>query len=75
MFRLSGGRPSQLAATQAGQTPLVALGILAACIGTQPFGTVWIGFLASRAGAPVATAADALVALALMVPVARLVLR
>ena len=47
-----------------------ALGILSACIGTQPFGTLWIGFLSSRAGAPLATAVSGAVALALMLPVA-----
>lgn len=47
-----------------------AMGILSACIGTQPIGSLWIGFLASRAGAPLATALDAALACALMVPVA-----
>jgi len=47
-----------------------AMGILSACIGTQPFGALWIGFLSSRAGAPLATAASGAVALALMLPVA-----
>jgi len=47
-----------------------AMGILSACIGTQPFGTLWIGFLASRAGAPLATAASGALALGLMLPVA-----
>ena len=47
-----------------------AMGILSACIGTQPFGALWIGFLSSRAGAPLATAVSGAVALALMLPVA-----
>ena len=44
------------------------LGLLSACIGTQPFGTLWTGFLTTRVGAPVAT--PSLAALALMLPVA-----
>jgi MFS family permease len=47
-----------------------AMGILSACIGTQPLGSLWIGFLASRAGAPVATGLNAALACALMVSVA-----
>jgi MFS family permease len=47
-----------------------AMGILSACIGTQPLGSLWIGFLASRAGAPFATGLDAALALVLMLPVA-----
>jgi MFS family permease len=47
-----------------------AMGILSACIGTQPLGSLWIGFLASRAGAPFATGLNAALACALMVPVA-----
>ena len=46
------------------------LGILSACIGTQPFGTLWTGFLTTRVGAPVATPSLAALALALMLPVA-----
>lgn len=48
----------------------ILLGILSACIGAQPLGTLWIGFATSRVGAPGATAAGAAVALALMIPVA-----
>jgi MFS family permease len=48
-----------------------ALGILSACIGTGPLGTLWLGFFASQVGAPAATAAGAATALLLMVPVAR----
>jgi MFS family permease len=47
-----------------------AMGILSACIGTQPLGSLWIGFLTSRAGAPLATGIDAALAFVLMVPVA-----
>ena len=46
-----------------------AMGILSACIGTQPVGSLWIGFLASRAGAPLATALNAGLAFVLMIPV------
>jgi MFS family permease len=48
-----------------------AMGVLSACIGTQPLGMLWIGFLTSRVGAPLATAIGAALALALMLPVAR----
>jgi MFS family permease len=48
-----------------------AMGVLSACIGTQPLGMLWLGFLTSRAGAPLATAVGAAVALASMLPVAR----
>jgi hypothetical protein len=47
-----------------------AMGILSACIGTQPLGSLWIGFLASSAGAPLATALNAGLAVVLMTPVA-----
>jgi MFS family permease len=47
-----------------------AMGILSACIGTQLFGTLWIGFLTSLVGAPVAAATGATVAALLMLPVA-----
>ena len=47
-----------------------AMGILSACIGTQPLGTLWVGFFASRVGAPAATAAGAALALLLMLPLA-----
>jgi MFS family permease len=43
-----------------------ALGILSACIGTQPFGTLLIGFLTGRVGPPAATALLAVVALGAM---------
>ena len=46
------------------------MGILSACIGTQPLGSLWIGFLASRMGAPLATGLNAALACLLMVPVA-----
>jgi MFS family permease len=47
-----------------------ALGILSACIGIGPLGTLWIGFFASQIGAPAATAVGAVLALLLMLPVA-----
>jgi MFS family permease len=47
-----------------------AMGILSACIGTQPLGSLWIGFLANRTSAPFATGLDAALALSLMIPVA-----
>jgi MFS family permease len=47
-----------------------AMGILSACIGAQPLGSLWIGFLASRTGAPLATGLDAALAFLLMIPVA-----
>jgi MFS family permease len=46
------------------------MGILSACIGTQPLGTLAIGVLAGLAGAPAAFAVNALVALAVIVPLA-----
>lgn len=53
------------------QTRGRVMGILSACIGTQPFGALWIGFFASHAGAPWATATGATLALVLMLPVAK----
>ena len=46
------------------------MGILSACIGTQPLGSLWIGFLASRMGAPLATGLNAAFACVLMIPLA-----
>jgi hypothetical protein len=46
------------------------MGILSACIGTQPVGSLWIGLLTSRMGAPLATGINAAVAFVLMIPVA-----
>ena len=46
------------------------MGILSACIGTQPLGSLWLGFLASRVGAPLATGLNAALAFILMIPVA-----
>jgi MFS family permease len=45
------------------------MGILSACIGAQPFGSLWIGFLTSRLGAPVATGLSAALAFVLVLPV------
>jgi MFS family permease len=46
------------------------VGILSACIGTQPVGTLAIGALVGMAGAPLAVAINALAALVLTVPLA-----
>jgi MFS family permease len=46
------------------------MGILSACIGTQPVGTLAIGLLAAAVGAPVAFAINAVVALVVIVPLA-----
>jgi MFS family permease len=46
------------------------MGILSACIGTQPVGTLGIGLLAAAVGAPAAFAVNAVVALAVIVPLA-----
>jgi MFS family permease len=45
------------------------MGILSACIGSQPLGSVWIGFVATNLGAPLATGLNAALAVALMIPV------
>jgi MFS family permease len=45
------------------------MGILSACIGTQPLGSLWIGVFAAAVGAPAAAGLEALLAFALMVPV------
>jgi hypothetical protein len=47
-----------------------AIGILSACIGTQPVGTLLIGLIAASVGAPLAFAVNAAVALAVIVPLA-----
>jgi hypothetical protein len=46
------------------------MGILSACIGAQPLGSLWIGFLTSRIGAPLATGLSAALAFVLLLPVA-----
>ena len=46
------------------------MGILSACIGTQPAGTLWIGFLAGAIGVPAALAINGLAALLVMLPAA-----
>lgn len=48
-----------------------ALGLLSACIGTQPLGTLWIGFLTGRLGITLAMATAAGLALGALVPAAR----
>ena len=47
-----------------------AMGILSACIGTQPLGTLAIGLLAGSLGAPAAFAVNAVAALLVIVPLA-----
>ena len=47
-----------------------AIGILSACIGTQPIGTLLIGLLAASVGAPLAFGVNAVVALAVIIPLA-----
>jgi MFS family permease len=47
-----------------------AMGILSACIGTQPIGTLAIGLLAAALGAPLAFTINALAALLVIVPLA-----
>jgi MFS family permease len=47
-----------------------AMGILSACIGTQPIGTLAIGLLAAGVGAPLAFTVNAAAALAVIVPLA-----
>ena len=51
------------------------VGILSACIGTQPVGTLAIGALVGIAGAPLAFAINALAALVITVPLAARLLR
>jgi len=46
------------------------MGILSACIGTQPLGTLAIGLLAGSAGVPVAFSVNAVAALLVIVPLA-----
>jgi hypothetical protein len=47
-----------------------AMGILSACIGTQPVGTLFIGFLAATIGVSLAFTVNAVVALAVIIPLA-----
>jgi len=47
-----------------------AMGILSACIGTQPLGTLWLGLLTTGVGVAAAMAMNSGLALALIVPVA-----
>jgi MFS family permease len=47
-----------------------AMGILSACIGTQPLGTLAIGLLAASTSAPLAFAVNAVAALVVIVPLA-----
>lgn len=45
------------------------LGILSVCIGTNPFGALAVGFIATYVGAPTAFGAAAALALILMAPI------
>jgi MFS family permease len=47
-----------------------AMGILSACIGTQPLGTLLIGLLAGTLGAPLAFTLNAVAAVAVIAPLA-----
>jgi predicted MFS family arabinose efflux permease len=47
-----------------------AMGILSACIGTGPLGTLWLGFLATEIGVAPAIAANSLLAILAIAPVA-----
>jgi hypothetical protein len=47
-----------------------AMGILSACIGTQPLGTLGIGLLAAGVGAPLAFSVNAVAALVVILPLA-----
>ena len=47
-----------------------AMGILSACIGTQPTGSLWIGFLAGGIGVAGAMALNGTIALLAMLPAA-----
>ena len=47
-----------------------AMGILSACIGTGPLGTLWLGFLATGIGVAPAIAANSLLAFLTIAPVA-----
>jgi MFS family permease len=47
-----------------------AMGILSACIGTQPVGTLWVGFLASGIGVAPALAVNSAMAFLTIAPVA-----
>ena len=46
------------------------LGILSVCIGTNPFGALWVGLVTTYVGAPAAFGAGAALALLLMAPIA-----
>jgi hypothetical protein len=51
------------------------MGILSACIGTQPFGTLFIGFLTASVGVSIAFAVNAGLSLLVIVPLAVLLVR
>ena len=51
------------------------MGILSACIGTQPFGTLFIGFLTASVGVSLTFTINAFLALLVIVPLAILLVR
>jgi MFS family permease len=51
------------------------MGILSACIGTQPIGTLFLGVLTASIGVSLAFTVNALLALVVIVPLARLLVR
>jgi MFS family permease len=51
------------------------MGILSACIGTQPFGTLFIGVLTASVGVSIAFTVNALLSLLVIVPLAVLLVR
>jgi MFS family permease len=57
------------------QTRGSVMGILSACIGTQPFGTLFIGFLTASVGVSLTFTINALLALCVIVPLAILLVR
>ena len=57
------------------QTRGGVMGILSACIGTQPFGTLFIGFLTASVGVSLTFTINALLALLVIVPLAVLLVR
>jgi hypothetical protein len=52
------------------QTRGGVMGILSACIGTQPFGMLFIGFLTASVGVSLAFTVNALLSLLVIVPLA-----
>ena len=57
------------------QTRGSVMGILSACIGTQPFGTLFIGFLTASIGVSLAFTVNAVLSLIVIIPIAVLLVR